>query len=161
MSQVHWHRGIFIVVFIVSGCTPNYVWVKNGATQADFERDKSQCIYEAASATANYNTGPTLRGIGSAAGQGFGEGIAIGLRRNKLVLLCLQAKGYSKQPIQEQNNADENRNKIIEKDTNLDKGVDVDRSGLECSTDLDCLLDESCRSKKGGGTECRKIQQNQ
>lgn len=82
----------------LTGCAPNYMWVKEGATQSEFDRDKAQCQYEASSSMANYNTGPTARGASGAAAQGIGEGIAIGMRKAELIQLCLQAKGYSKQP---------------------------------------------------------------
>ena len=85
---------------MLTACSPQFVWVKEGATEAGFERDKAQCQYEAAAATANYNTGPTARGYSGAVAQGIGEGIAIGMRQAELIQLCLQAKGYSKQSIQ-------------------------------------------------------------
>lgn len=86
---------------ILSGCaTPmaQYMWVKDGATQGDFDRDMAKCQYEAAAATAGYGAGPTVRSSSGDFVQGFGEGMTRGLRQNELVQLCLTAHGYSKQP---------------------------------------------------------------
>ena len=83
-------------IFILEGCGSNQVWIKNGVTQAEFASDKAQCEYEAANATANYNTGATTYGIGAAAGQGFAEGIAIGLKKIELQKLCMLLFNYEK-----------------------------------------------------------------
>lgn len=84
---------------LLSACAANYMWVKDGATQADFDRDRAQCLYEANLATASYSTGPTARGYGNAAAQGFGEGMAMAIRQGELGVLCMQARGYSKAPL--------------------------------------------------------------
>lgn len=85
----------------VFGCAQAPVWSKQGATQSDFERDVAQCKYEAAVATASYNTGPTARSRYGAVLQGIDEGIAIGARQGELIQLCLVARGYSRQSSQE------------------------------------------------------------
>lgn len=94
---------IFALLVVLTGCaTPTghkYMWMKNGASQADFDRDKAQCNYEAVAATASYSTGPTARTSSGAFVQGFGEGMARGIRQNELIELCLTARGYSKAPV--------------------------------------------------------------
>src|SRR5436190_1347436 len=86
------------IVFLTA-CGPRYMWVKEGATQQDFEADRTRCIYEAKLATASYSSGPTARGYGAAAAQGIGEGITMGLREAELATLCMQTKGYRQAPI--------------------------------------------------------------
>jgi len=88
-----------IFLFLLGGCGSPPVWVKPGATQADFEQDVARCRYEAAAATASYSTGPTARGLSGAMAQGFGEGLTSGMRQIELVKLCLEAKGYSQQVV--------------------------------------------------------------
>jgi hypothetical protein len=87
-------RSVILAVVLLSGCAAPTVWTRPGAVSSDFERDRAQCQYEGAAATANYNTGPTARSYGGAVGQGIGEGIAIAMRRNELFTLCMQARGY-------------------------------------------------------------------
>jgi hypothetical protein len=89
-------RSLIFVVALTAGCAQT-VWVRPGYGESDFQRDAAQCQYEGAAATANYNTGPTARTTGGAIGQGFGEGIAIALRRNELFALCMRARGYTPQ----------------------------------------------------------------
>lgn len=88
-------------ILALTGCAHhNMMWVKEGATQADFERDRSQCIYESAAATGSYNpSGATARTYSGAIAQGIGDGIAIGLRRAEIAVLCMQARGYRQVPI--------------------------------------------------------------
>ncbi len=88
-------RAAVISLAILAGCA-SPLWTKEGATQADFNRDAAQCEYEAASATASYSQGQTARTTGGAAAQGFGEGMAIGLKKNELGRLCMTAKGYTR-----------------------------------------------------------------
>ncbi len=87
-----------ILILNLVGCAPAPLWTKDGATQAHFDRDKAQCEYEAALATASYSQGQTARTAAGAAGQGFGEGIAIGLKKTELGRMCMAAKGYSQVP---------------------------------------------------------------
>ena len=90
------HRLTLVALLAIQGCA-GPTWVKPGAVQADFDRDVAQCKYEAASATASYGGGPTRRTTAGALGQGIGEGIDLGLRQRDLIMLCLQARGYTKQ----------------------------------------------------------------
>lgn len=89
----------FALALTLTACASPFVWVKAGASEADFDRDMARCKYEAASATANYSTGRTAGTMSGAIAQGLGEGMAIGSRRAELIQLCLQAQGYTKRPI--------------------------------------------------------------
>lgn len=89
-----------VLALTLAGCGgAPFLWVKSGATQSDFDRDMARCKYEAASSTANYNTGRTAGTLSGAMAQGIGEGMAIGSKQVELIQLCLQAQGYTKQPI--------------------------------------------------------------
>jgi len=146
-------KAIFFIgfIFLLEGCGSNQVWVKNGITQAEFNSDKAQCEYEAASATANYNTGSTAYGIGAAAGQGFAEGITIGLKKIELQKLCMQAKGYY---LATKDTVEKTEVKSV-KNKELNYVEETATPTMECTTSLDCQSGKHCRSKKGGGTECR------
>lgn len=84
----------------LAGCAHQQtMWVRDGATQADFERDRAQCVYEANAATASYSSGPTRRSMSGAIAQGIEDGITIGLRQRELAMLCMKARGYAEVPI--------------------------------------------------------------
>ena len=46
-----------LVTFALAGCMQNGVWVKPGATQADFNRDMAACKYDADRSTATEQNG--------------------------------------------------------------------------------------------------------
>lgn len=78
----------------IPGCAQT-VWLKDGATSLDFDRDRAQCEYEAAAATASYgSSSPTARGYSGALARGIVEGIDLGSRQAELMRLCLTARGY-------------------------------------------------------------------
>lgn len=82
---------------LLVGCAaqPPKVWYsKTHDNPAQFERDKAQCIYEAAQATGSYSQGQTARTNSGAFVQGFSEGLTISMRREELGLLCMKSKGY-------------------------------------------------------------------
>jgi hypothetical protein len=83
----------------LTACAPQHMWVKDGATAGDFERDKNVCIYEAKLATASYSQGATARTRSGAIAQGISEGLTMGFRELELATLCMQTKGYVKVPI--------------------------------------------------------------
>lgn len=81
----------------VIGCAPPPVFVRPNTTMAEFDRDISQCQYEAASSTANYGSGQnTARTLGGAIAQGIGTGLGRSLESTNLVLLCMRARGYTR-----------------------------------------------------------------
>ncbi len=70
-------------LFCLAACGP--VVVKPGATQADFDRDKAECQYEAMKASpVNYGA-PMSVGIGAAVNQ------------SQIVNKCLELKGWRPQ----------------------------------------------------------------
>ena len=71
----------------LAGCvSSNTVWLKPGANESDFQRDKNQCAYEATAATQN--TDYSYRTV-------IGQALDQSIRRNDLAVLCMQAKGWS------------------------------------------------------------------
>lgn len=95
------NRKIFIssliAVTTLAACvTPTpMVWTRPGATEADFERDKNQCIYESSALTQSVDYG--YRTI-------FGQELDRAMRRNELAGLCMKAKGWSQQTTTATNN---------------------------------------------------------
>jgi hypothetical protein len=90
---------IALMVVVLSGCAPNYTWVRADATQADFNQDMARCEYEAASSTATYGSStPPARTLGGSIGQGIGLGFGQAMQSNKLIVLCMRAKGYAQAP---------------------------------------------------------------
>jgi hypothetical protein len=79
----------------IAGCTappqqPQIMWNKpGGATQAEFELARDQCIYEITAATQqvdrSYRTG-------------IGQEIDRNLRQRDLAIKCMRAKGFREQP---------------------------------------------------------------
>lgn len=85
-----------IASVLVAGCAPP-VYVRPNTSMAEFDRDISQCQYEAASSTAGYGSGQnTARTYGGAIGQGIGIGIGRAIESNNLVALCMRAHGYQR-----------------------------------------------------------------
>jgi hypothetical protein len=76
---------IMSIVSFLSGCAPQQMYVRPGTTQAQFAEDRAQCMYEATRSTQNldYSHASSL-----------GMLIDQGMRRNELLGLCLQARGY-------------------------------------------------------------------
>lgn len=73
-----------------AGCAQTTtMWVKAGATDADFQRDKAACEYEAKIHTPSM----PYSGMSGAISTGIQEGMRIG----ELGVLCMRAKGYSQQ----------------------------------------------------------------
>lgn len=75
-----------VVMTAVSGCQSNKVWVKDGATQTDFEQDKAQCVYESTAATQSPDYGYNTVVV---------QALDQSMRRDNLAILCMQARGWS------------------------------------------------------------------
>ena len=68
----------------VSGCV---TYSRPNTTEAEYNRDRTRCEYEAALATPD----PAIGSLGASVANGF----ATGMRQNELIRLCLQSRGYS------------------------------------------------------------------
>lgn len=78
------------VIVAAAGCAPRYIWIHPSADRAQFDRDKAQCEYEAA--TATQQTDYSYR-------TSFGQELDRAVRRGEIGALCMKAKGYSQRPI--------------------------------------------------------------
>lgn len=80
-----------LLVFGLTGCvTQQMRWVRPGATQADFERDKIECVYESKKATGSMQAGV---GMGGA----IAAGIDQAMRESEIGGLCMRTKGWTQQ----------------------------------------------------------------
>lgn len=162
----------------MSGCA-QYQWQKYGATQSDFNRDTYECETEAAiiyptqivtqQVTSGYTTPSTTNcyGTGSAYGNSgyiygnsntncttipgqYVPGITARVdvnvnNRAQAAKQCMYARGW--QLIRVDQTA---------RNTNSSANTYDDRKSIfECEISADCGQGRSCRSRKGGGTECR------
>ena len=85
----------FLLALALAGCATNMRWVKAGATPADFDQDKTTCLYEAKKATGSIGyAGP---GMGNAIAQGIEQG----MRENEIGTLCMKTKGWNLEHIQQ------------------------------------------------------------
>jgi hypothetical protein len=66
---------------------------------------------------------------------------------NSEIEQCLQRRGWSARPLSRDGNS-------FTKPPSKVSGSTLELN-MECQTNADCRLGWSCRSKKGGGTECR------
>jgi hypothetical protein len=84
-----------VLAVVLSGCaTKRQVWTKPDLDQLTFERDRSQCEYEAMIYTPPSNAGGYYRSAGSAFAAGLAAGISDAIRRAELAQQCMRAKGY-------------------------------------------------------------------
>jgi hypothetical protein len=74
-------------LIVLPGCAKT-IYEKPGATAAEFNQDLATCNYEAATHT-QIPSNPFLTGMSAS--------LDVGLRRNELLGLCLQAKGWRPQ----------------------------------------------------------------
>lgn len=74
-----------ILVLALTGCASNKYWYKEGTTTEQSRHDLLECRYEA----EKYSTG-----AGAGYETGVGSGVAIGLKQRKLIIECMELKGY-------------------------------------------------------------------
>lgn len=80
-------RAFFLGVLVLAGCAAPKppVWVKTGAGPTDAKQASAECEYQSAAATQQ--TDSTLRG-------GLAAEVDRGMRRDKLMVLCMRSKGF-------------------------------------------------------------------
>lgn len=85
------------VAAALAGCAPTrYTWVRPDAGYAQTQQDLARCEYEVASSTATYgSSAPLPYSYSAAIGQGIGQGIGRALESNRLIALCMRARGYA------------------------------------------------------------------
>ena len=67
-----------VAMMMLAGCAPNHVWMKKTATDDEVKADNAFCQYEAVKATGG------LRG----------DAYDLAVRKNEIIALCLQNRGY-------------------------------------------------------------------
>lgn len=79
-------KGFIVVVALslLAGCAAP-VWNKIGATQADFDADKSFCQYEAMKYAGGFDN--SYRSA-------FGSSMDMALRRNEISMACMGQRGW-------------------------------------------------------------------
>ena len=82
---------VFPLAAILTGCTA-MMWVKPGASPAEFQAVLNRCDYEAALGTPDEHLG---KGIGGAIASGISEGTRMGMLKHK----CLVAYGWQQVPM--------------------------------------------------------------
>lgn len=153
-----------VLAAALTGCGPNYYWVKPEATQTDWQLDSTECrAYASRAVPANhklvelssaYQT-PARTSCASVASSlscttTGGEVVpakviaydANDQLRNEAVAACMYRKGW----------------RLVASDHVATTRAQADQSRTsvaECQTDRDCGRGRSCRSRSGGGTECR------
>lgn len=82
-----------LLTIALAGCM-NPKWVKGGATDMDFARDRAECQHEIPIAEANYNMALRSRGHSAAVTQVEADSAASSMFKASLMRLCLIARGY-------------------------------------------------------------------
>ena len=86
---------VILLVFIFSGCAKT-IYYHPYKDASDFEQDYAACQYEAEKYGYIHSNTPQFGGMGAAVASGFGAGIEEALRKNKIIKMCLQQKGWHK-----------------------------------------------------------------
>ena len=151
------------LVMLLAGCA-QYEWHKDGAGQIDFDRDVYECQTEAAKlfpaqfvtySVGSYSQGPSTTncfGAGSSITCSTDQEIqrtpssysvdANAKNRDNTLIRCIHARGWKKVEVGSMRPASTNDGRAFS-------------GNMACGTDQDCPVGLSCRSRKGGGTECR------
>lgn len=170
MSSIWIRSAIACLALSVGGCA-SYQWVKPGASQQEFSRDRYECQAEAArlftsayipqQISSGYVSPSSTYCNGSGSAYGIGNSVydsgstscttypgqAIApvsipvdvntSSRREMEVACMYARGWSRVKVTE----------VREETTRV--------LPLVCEIDAHCAHGQSCRSRKGGGTECR------
>lgn len=75
---------IFAMVAALAGCAQTR-WYKDGATEADFNADKSFCEYESIKYAGGYDN--SYRSA-------FGSSLDMAMRRNEIATACMGQRGW-------------------------------------------------------------------
>ncbi|MBK6973515.1 MAG: hypothetical protein IPH26_11440 [Sterolibacteriaceae bacterium] len=150
---------------LLAGCGPTYYWVKPGATNSDWNLDSTECrVYATGAVPRNpqqiqLSTGYRNSSITNCSSFGStmnctttgGEYVpptywaydANDGVRSDAVNLCMYRKGWQRATAEE---LDAKRAK---------QATYEQPSMMQCQSDGDCEHGKSCRSRSGGGSECR------
>ncbi len=79
-----------VLGLLMSGCGGQMVWLKDGATQQQFEQDQRECVYEA----EKYGFVPITGNSKTPGADGISAGLQEGLRKRQLFRQCMEVRGY-------------------------------------------------------------------
>lgn len=170
-----WIRCVFACMALVVGGCASYQWVKPGASQQDFSRDQYECQSEAArlypaaymahQISSGYVAPSSTQCAGSGSAYGMGNSvygsttttcttypgqviapasipIDVNARnRSNSAEACMYARGWA---LVKASQAREPQPQVA-----------PSAAPVSCEVDAHCSFGQSCRSRKGGGTECR------
>lgn len=127
---------ITVIAIALTGCATqsDMIWVKDGATEEQFRRDKITC---------------QQYGMQSAQANGLSGNMFVAVWINDEAKKCMENLGYKLQSKKQK--TPDNQSTL----PNAIGGTSVQPSQMACGLDSDCNIGQSCRSRKGGGTECR------
>ncbi len=166
-------KALLLALALLGGCA-QYQWQKYGATQQDFNRESYECQVEAArlypaaivtqQLTSGYTTPSTTNCYGSGSAYGVGSTVYGSSSTN-----CTTTPGQTVAPVTYTADANtSNRNQATQAcmvargwqrvRITGNQRTQPTASGMSCAVDAECPAGNSCRSKRGGGTECRPIQ---
>lgn len=120
-----------VAVLLIAGCATQAptVWYKDGATEEQFRRDQMSC---------------RQYGMQSAQANGLAGNIFVEIWISDEATKCLKNLGY-------QQDYAKRSMQYSAQDSNYHPAPN-----MSCASDSDCENGQSCRSRKGGGTECRR-----
>lgn len=118
------------VALSVVGCAtqPPKVWYKDGGTEEQYRRDQMSC---------------RQYGMQSAQANGLAGNMFVEIWISDEATKCLQNLGYQQR-----------HSKQLMQHPTQDSNY-IQPAYMSCGSDSDCGNGQSCRSRKGGGTECR------
>ena len=128
------------MVVLVAGCATNAHWEHAYKGQQEWYSDNARCRAMGNSAGMGSPIVPVGGGWSSPVAAGFaqgwnqGEAMRAARAREEIYQQCMMGEGW----------------RLVS-----DSGNEPPDSSMECQTSYDCPNGYSCRSKRGGGTECR------
>ncbi|MFJ7316158.1 hypothetical protein ACIQVE_26070 [Pseudomonas sp. NPDC098747] len=88
--------GLYAVLLCLTACVTSVDhWSKPGASQAELDHDKAECLYQAKSATASFSSAPSDKSMEAAVGAGVGDGIVVAEKQIELTNDCMRLRGYN------------------------------------------------------------------
>jgi hypothetical protein len=164
-------RSTFVCLLLsLVGCA-SYQWVKPGASKQDFSRDQYECqsdaarLYPAAFVAQQISSGYVSPSSTYCSGDGSAYGIGTSVY-GSASSTCTTYPGQVIAPVSipiDVNSSNRDRSaeacmysrgwSLVKVSKNREPTPQA--APMSCETDANCSFGQSCRSRKGGGTECR------
>jgi len=140
---------LVLVALLFGGCTGTTAWNLHGKTQADLDRDHAICQRVASGGISEEHLTNAGSFLGQASGGGSGSKA---LGSAGLALALLESVGYSSRFKE----CMSSKQYSVHTPTSASASPPASQT-MACQVEADCATGQSCRSKQGGGTECRAI----